>query len=113
MPALIGEQFPDALRLAVGNHAIQALAVQIDDPEDISQLGEIILPQGFPNIPLVQLPISDQSDKAPRRTTAEVIQDILLGEGGEVGSDTPQTYGTGGEVHSVRVLDPIRIGLQA
>ena len=66
MPAVGGEHFPQLLSAAVRDHAVEALAVQVHNPQHARHALGIGFTQRFPDIALVQLGITHQGNMPAR-----------------------------------------------
>ena len=66
MPAVGGKHFPQLLGAAVRDDAVEALAVQVHDPQHPRHPLGIGFPQRLPDIALVQLGIADQGNMPAR-----------------------------------------------
>ena len=96
-----------------GNHPVQALAVQIHDPDVVGQFGHPVGEDGFPYIALVQLCVADDGNKAVGGHVFKVQLGIVVGQRGKGRGDCSQPYGAGGEIDRVGILGTAGIGLQA
>ena len=119
LPARRGEHALDAEDPDVGDHPVERLAVHVDDPDDLAQLGHHRVDDRLPAGPLVELGVAEQ------RVLAAGAADVAGHVGPEVMADvaacdrTPYRRGgadadrAGGVVGRVRVLRAARVGLQA
>ena len=60
MPAVGGKHFPQLLGAAIRDDAVEALTVQVNDPQHTRHPLNIGFAQRFPNITLIQLSITNQ-----------------------------------------------------
>ena len=112
MPAVQAELVADLLRLAVGHDAVEALAVQVHHPDDVSQVRHVFLRQRLPDVPLVELRVPHQGDEALPRAFSEMIVDIGLHERRERGGHRGQPERASGEIDGVFILRAAGIRLQ-
>ena len=112
VPARVGEELHQLVDLHPGDDAVQALAVDVDDPGDVAEALQRRVGDGLPDVPLVKLRVADEGDEAGRPLRAEVGLDVAPGHGREQGGDRAEADRTGGEVGDVRVLGARRVGLQ-
>ena len=66
MPAVGGKHFPQLLSAPVRDHTVEALAVQVHDPQHARHALGIGFTQRFPDIALVQFGITDQGNMPAR-----------------------------------------------
>ena len=64
VPAGAGEEALEAGGLDARNHAVEALAVEVDDPDHVAEALDRFFGDGFPDVAFVQLGIADQGDEA-------------------------------------------------
>src|SRR5690606_32931362 len=90
-PAALGEEPFEVSGADAGHHPVQALAVQVYDPEQILESGEGRVEDRLPDVTLIKLSIADQRDEAPQRLRlvlrpvgrAEMGGAVAPGKGGE------------------------------
>jgi hypothetical protein len=137
LPAGRGEHALQLRRAHHRQHPVQRLAVEVDDPDHLAELGHHRVEHGLPDRALVQLGVADQRPlPAPAaviaartaadiaaRTAADIAADIAAGA--EVAGDVPagqrapdrggraDADRAGGVVGRDRVLEPARVALQA
>ena len=99
--------------MPLGTTRSQALAIEIDDPEDLPQLLQRFFAQGLPHVSLIQLGVAHQGNEAVRPGVPEMVAHKLSGQPGEVGDHRSQTHRTGGKVDLVHVLGAAGIGLKS
>ncbi len=99
--------------LELRSNVIEALPVEIDDPEDIVQPEQFLLAQRFPNVTLVEFCVPNDRNKSTGFTCAKMVLDIGLCQGGKVWSSRAEADGTCGEVNRIGIFRPAGIGLQA
>ena len=112
-PAVDAKHLLDLLGLAAGDDAVQALAIQVDDPEDLAQLLQGFFAQGLPHVSLIQLGIAHQGNETVAPGVPEMVAHKLPGQPGEVGNHGSQTHRPGGKVDLVHVLGTAGIGLKS
>ena len=116
VPAHRAEGAVDPLEEPVLDHAVEALAVVVDDPPDVA---DVVLPafeEGLEDIPLVELGVADQRDHpAGRRVVGDqpLEPEVVLDQRGEQRDRDPQADRAGREVDVVTVLGPRRVRLRA
>ncbi len=100
-----------------GHYAVQALAIQVDDPEYVAELcrrdGRV--GDRFPDVALVELGVADQRHVASTRPVvagAEMRLGVAVGERGEQGRRRAEPDRAGRDIDRVRVLGPARVRLQ-
>ena len=96
----------------VGHDAVEALAIDVDDPQHVAEPPHDLLAQRLPDVALVQLGVADHHDEALGRGAAAVIEQIARGQAAERGGDRAQPHRAGRQIDHARVLAPARIGLQ-
>ena len=96
----------------VGNDAVEALAVHVHDPQQVAQVGERVLEQRFPDVPLVELGVAEHGDEAPRVRHATVIRQVTCGQRSEGGHHPAEPHRARREIHDLRVLAATRIRLE-
>src|SRR5947209_2016515 len=77
LPTLGLEQARDLLHLSLWRDVIQALAIDIHNPPQIAQAIRTRLSQGFWDIALIDLGVTNQGDVAAWHSMPEVITDIV------------------------------------
>ncbi len=112
VPAIRREHLADPLGLAVGHHAVEALAVQIDDPEDIAEPPRVLLRHRLPHVALVQLRVADESHVPRSARDREVVDQVLAHQPAERRGDAAEPNRAGGVIDAVDVLGAARVGLQ-
>ena len=76
MPARSVEPPGELARPAVGRDAIEALAIDVHHPQDVTERAERLLEESFPDVALVELRISHHRDEALGRACLPVVLDI-------------------------------------
>ena len=76
MPARSVEPPGKLARSAVGRDAIEALAIDVHHPQDVTERAERLLEESFPDVALVELRISHHRDEALGRACLPVVLDI-------------------------------------
>src|SRR5262249_57842693 len=69
-PAVSAKEIAELTRAALGHDAIEALAIDVDDPQQVAESSERLLRQRLPDIALVQLGIAHHRDEALRSARA-------------------------------------------
>ncbi len=101
-PAARAEQVGELARPRVGHHAIEALPVDVHDPQHVAEPADDFLAEHLGDVALVQLGVPHHHDEARRRDGATVIGQIARGEPAEGGGDGAQAHRAGGEIHDLR-----------
>ncbi|EGY01413.1 hypothetical protein AZA_88680 [Nitrospirillum viridazoti Y2] len=97
----------------VRHHAVQALAVVVDDPPGVAQVVLPSLQHGFEDVALVHLGVAHQGHHAALRLVRQAFQaHIVLHQGGEGGDRHPQANGTGRKIDVLRVLGARGVALR-
>ena len=97
----------------VGHHAIERLAVEVDHPQDLAELGHARVGDRLPDGPLVELGVSHQCDLAAHRRSLEaVVLQVAAGERAPDRRGGADPHGAGRVVDGIGVLGPARIALQ-
>ena len=115
VPAGAVEELHQLLDLLVGDDAVEALAVRVDDPHHVAEALQRRVGDRLPDVALVELGVAGEGDepgRAPSSRPAEVGLDVPAGRGGEERGDDAEPDGPGGEVEDVGVLGPARVRLQ-
>ena len=87
-----------------GDDPVEALAVEVHDPEDVAEALDVILEDGLPDVALVELGVAHQRDVPLGGDVAEVELGVA-GDGGREGRrDGAQPDRSGREVDRVVVL---------
>src|SRR5690606_26348714 len=112
LPAGGGEHPLQLVGGDVGHDPVQRLAVEVDDPYELAQLGDIGVEHGLPHGALVQLDVPDQRVLPPGSGAPEGDVDVASGHRdpdrrGRTGADR-----SGGVVDGIGVSDAARITLQ-
>jgi hypothetical protein len=107
------QHFGDLLHTPAGHHAVQTLPVQVDHPQDPTQVLQVVLAERLPDVALVQFRIAHQGDETVRRARSEVILYVLIDERHEVRCHDAQTNRPGGKVEPVGITQAAWIGLQS
>ena len=96
------------------DNPVEALAIEVDDPQGILKAFQGGVGYAFPDYPLVKFGVSDEADKATTDATVlvEVVAHVLLGQPCEVGCNSPNSDRARREVDAVRVLGSAGVGLQ-
>ena len=100
-------------RRDVGHHAIKRLAVEVDDPQDLPELGHQRVYQRLPARAFVELGVADQRDLAPAPRDLEVPGHVAVRHCAPDRRRGPDPDRAGGEIGGNRVLEPAGIALQA
>ena len=94
------------------DHAVERLAVEIDDPERVAEPARQRLGDRLPEVALVELRVAEQGDVAAARRGAEVGGDVPVGERSEQRGGAPEADRAGGVVDRVRVLGARGVALE-
>jgi hypothetical protein len=70
-PATIGKQTLEMSRTNTRYYTIKALAVEINNPQQIIEFTECRIEHSLPNIPFIKFGITNQSNKALRSGSAK------------------------------------------
>ncbi len=97
---------------SVGRDPVEALAVQVDDPQEVAQLRHQLLAERLPHVSLVELGVSDHRDDAPGALHAPVILDVARGESAERRRHRAEPHGARRELDDLGILPAARIGLE-
>jgi hypothetical protein len=96
----------------VGHHAVERLAVEVDDPHDLAEPAHHRIGDRLPARALVELGVADQRDLAPADRHVEVPGDVAVGERAPDRRRRAQADGAGRVVDRIGVLGPRRVRLQ-
>src|SRR4029079_18955109 len=80
-----------------GDNAVEALAIEVDDPEDVAETLDVILEDGLPDVALVELGVAHQRDVALGGDVAEVELGVALDGCREGRRDRPEPDRAGRE----------------
>src|SRR5262249_23751372 len=111
-PAMRDKQILELARANIRHDSIQALTIDVDDPQHVTQSVEWFFGQGFPHVALVELGVAHHRNEALRSALGAVIDEKARCEGTERCHDGAQSHRARGEIHDVRILAPARIRLQ-
>ena len=113
-PAAGAEDLVEALEHAVGARRVEALAVVVDDPPQVSDVVLVALDQRFVDVALVELRVADQRDEAaPVGLVHHAVRGkVVLDQAGEGGDRDTQADRAGREVDGDLVLGTARIALR-
>ena len=111
-PTVGAEEVAELTRAAVGHDAIQALAVHVDDPQNVTETGERLLGERFPHVALVQLRVANHHDEALGRARSTVVDQIARGQRAERRHDRAQTHRPRRQIDDLGILSAARIRLQ-
>ena len=102
-------------RLDDRDDAVEALAVEVDDPEDVRRGRASAARDRLPDVALVELGVAEERDEAPGpgRAVAEMGLDVAVGERAEERRRGAEADRARGVVDGVRVLRAARVRLQA
>ena len=110
------EELDQLLDLLVGDHTIEALAIDVDHPHHRPQTLQGRVGDRFPDVALVEFGVADERDEPGRIRRGggalEMRVDVPAGHGGEQRRHRAEPDRAGGEVGHVRILRPAGVGLQ-
>ena len=115
LPAHRLEEILDLLEQAVRDHAVQALAVVVDDPPEVAHVVLPAFEQRLEDVALVELRVAHDGDHAAGRARLgrELVEaHVVLHHRGEQRHADAEADRAGGDVHVVAVLGPRRIALR-
>ena len=113
LPAGGGEHALEALDLDVGHDAVQGLAVEVDDPQQLAERGDLRVGDGLPDGALVELGVAEQADEpAGGGGVGEVGAGVAVRDGRPQRGGGADADRAGGEVDGVGVLEPAGVALQ-
>ncbi len=115
VPPGAAEELDDLLDLLVGDHAVEALPVDVDDPRHVAEPLQGRIGDRLPDVALVELGVADECDEPgrPLGHRPEVGVDVPASHRREERGDGPEPDRAGREVGDVGVLRAARVGLQA
>ena len=96
----------------VGHHAVERLAVEVDHPHDLAELGHHRIGDRLPDRALVELGVADQGDLAAADRDVEVAGHVAMGERAPHRRRGADADRPGRVVDRVGVLGPRGIRLQ-
>ena len=97
----------------VRRDAVQALAVQVHDPEQVVQLGDGLLQQRLPHVALVQLGVPHHGDEPLGPPRARAVAHIARGQRPEGRHHGAEPHRARGQLHHAGIFPPARIGLES
>ena len=112
LPAMVAEDVRELLRANPGDHAIETLTVEVDDPRELPETAGGRVGQRLPDVALVELGVTQQRDEAAPRLNVEVGADVPIHHAGEQRRGSTEANGPGREVNRIGVLGARRVGLQ-
>ena len=112
LPACRLELTLELVRLDDRDDPVEALAVQVDDPEDVAEAARLRLEQRLPQVAFVELRISEQRDEPAACSGAEVRLDVAVRKRAEEGRSRPDPDRSGRVVDRKVILRPARVGLE-
>ena len=113
VPAGVGEEPLQSDRRDVGDHPIEALAVQVDDHREVAEFLRGGIGDGLPHVALVELGVADQGDESGRGLCPEVRVGVAARQRREQRGDGTEADRPGREVGHVGVLRSRRVRLEA
>ena len=87
LPAVVAEHGFELSHADTGDDAVERLAIEVDDPDNVVEAGERGLRDGLPDGSFVQLAVPDERDIAPSRAGGESIADEAFDQRGVVRRD--------------------------
>ncbi len=106
VPARVGEEALQADRGDVGDHPVEALAVEVDHHREVAELLRRRVGDRFPHVALVELGVTDQRDEPRRGLRAEVRIGVPPRQRREERRDGAEADRSGREVRHVGILRP-------
>ena len=94
------------------NHPVQALTVQVHDPERVGQLRHPLIKDSLPHVALVQLRIADDGNEPIRRHVAKVLLSIVVRQRRKCRRHRAQPHRARGKINRIGILRPAWIRLQ-
>jgi hypothetical protein len=114
LPARRLEHVGPAVEGDVGHHAVERLAVEVDDPQHLAELRDARVGHRLPDGALVQLGVSDQRDLASHRGRAEPVGlQVAPSEGAPDRRRGPDADRAGGVVDRIWVLGAAGVALKS
>ena len=113
LPAVQPEDLLELLGLDDGDDAIEALAVQVDDPEHVRQRPRLRLDDRLPDVALVELRVTENGDEPAAGAAAEVGLHVPVRQRAEERRGRSQTHRARRVVDRERVLRAARVRLEA
>ena len=80
-PAAGTEHLGELARAAIGDDAVEALPVDVHDPQHVAELTHDVLAERLPHVALVELGVADHDDEALGRYPHPVIRQVAGGRG--------------------------------
>ena len=112
LPAMIAEDMRELLRAHAGDHAVQALAVEVDDPGELTEATRGRIGERLPDVALIELGIAHQRHEAATGLSVEMRVDVAIDHAREERCSRSQAHGPGREVDGIRILRARRVRLQ-
>jgi hypothetical protein len=113
MPARRLEHGGEAPGGDVRDDAVERLAVEVDDPHDLAELGHHRVGDRLPAGALVELGVADQRDLAPADRHVEVPGDVAVRQRAPDRRRRPEADRARRVVDRIGILGAARVGLQA
>ena len=104
MPTGILEEFLEPDRLDVGNDAVEALPVEVDDQHDVAQPGDGRFDDRLPHVAFVEFGVPDGRDEPGRTPRIEVSIHVPSSCRRENRSNCTQTHRSRREVGDIGIL---------
>ena len=112
LPAGGGEHALQAGCGDVRHHPVERLAVEVDDPHDLTEFGDRMIEDCLPHRALVEFGVTDQGVLTPGSGAAEGGVDVSAGDGAPDGSGGTDSHRSGRIVHRIGILGSARVALQ-
>lgn len=96
-----------------GDDAVQGLAVEVDDPDDLAEPGDHRVLDRLPAGALVEFGVAEEGVLASGAGAGEAALDVAAGEGAPDRGGGADADGAGGVVDRVGVLGAARVALEA
>ena len=113
LPTVIAEDVGKFLRAHTGNHAVEALTIEIDDPGQLPESACGRIGQCLPDVALIQLGIAEERHEPTAGRDIEVCTHVAVDDTGEERCSGTKTNRPSREIDRIGVLRARGIGLQA
>ena len=113
LPAHVLEEPLQAGGPDAGHDTVQALAVEVHDPQQVVNPLQGVVQECLPDVALVHLGIPHQGDKAPLGQGSEMGLGVSVDGGSKGGRHGPEPHRPRRKINTVGILRPAGIGLEA